>query len=62
MKVKRLTDAKAALQEDIRAGFEAIERGEYEDYDEHTIKDLASDIKARGRVALSKEKQPVSSR
>ena len=28
-----------ALRADIRAGFAAIERGEYEDYDERTTKD-----------------------
>lgn len=44
---------RARLREDIRAGFEAIERGEYDDYDENTTKDLAADIKARGRVALA---------
>jgi putative addiction module CopG family antidote len=44
---------RAALRADIRAGFEAIERGEYEDYDERTTKDLAEDIKRRGRQRLA---------
>ena len=42
-----------ALRADIRAGFEAIERGEYEDYDERTTKDLAEDLKRRGRQRLT---------
>jgi len=42
-----------ALRADIRAGFAAIERGEYEDYDERTTKDLAEDIKRRGRQRLA---------
>src|SRR4051794_4358636 len=41
-------DGRTALRTDIRAGFEAIERGEYEEYNERTTKDLADDIKRRG--------------
>jgi antitoxin ParD1/3/4 len=43
----------AQLRGDIRAGFEAINRGEYEDYDERTTKSLAKDIKKRGRQRLA---------
>ena len=43
----------AALQAEVRIGFEAIERGEYEDYDERTTKRLAAQIKARGRARLA---------
>ena len=43
----------AQLRGDIRAGFDAIDRGEYEDYDEHTTKSLAKDIKKRGRQRLA---------
>ena len=45
-------DGRTALRTDIRAGFEAIELGEYEDYNERTTKDLAEDIKRRGRQRL----------
>ena len=38
-----------ALRRDVRAGFEAVERGEYTDYDESNIKDLAARDKARGQ-------------
>lgn len=41
------------LRREIRLGFEAIERGEYEEYDETTVKDLAADIKARGMARLA---------
>jgi hypothetical protein len=30
-----------------------MERGEYEDYDERTTKDLAEDLKRRGRQRLA---------
>jgi len=43
----------ASLRSEIQAGFEAIQRGEYEDYDEQSTKTLAADIKARGRARLA---------
>lgn len=43
----------ASLRTEIRAGFKAIQRGEYEDYDARTTKTLVADIKARGRVRLA---------
>jgi len=51
-----------ALRADIRAGFEAIERGEYEDYDERTTKDLAEDIKRRGRQRLAEATKKTAAR
>ena len=36
----------------VRAGLEQIERGEYEEYDERTTRNLAKDIKTRGRRKL----------
>ena len=41
------------LRREIRIGFEEIERGEYTEYDETTIKDLQADIKARGMARLA---------
>jgi antitoxin ParD1/3/4 len=38
----------------VRAGFNAIERGEFETYDESTTKRLAEDIKRHGRKQLGK--------
>jgi antitoxin ParD1/3/4 len=45
------------LRREVRLGGEAIERGEYDDYDETTIKDLAADIKARGMARLAAQKK-----
>jgi antitoxin ParD1/3/4 len=41
-----------SLRRDVRAGFEAIERGEYTDYDVSNIRDLAKRVKARGEKRL----------
>jgi antitoxin ParD1/3/4 len=43
----------ASLRSEIEAGFEAIRRGEYEDYDARSTKALAADIKTRGRARLA---------
>jgi antitoxin ParD1/3/4 len=51
--LKERDDRLARLRTVIRAGFEAIDRGEYEDYDERTTKSLAKDIKKRGRQRLT---------
>lgn len=50
--LKERDDRLAQLRAEVRAGFEAIERGEYEEYDEHATKRLAQDIKRRGRQRL----------
>jgi len=42
-----------ALRRDVRAGFEAVNRGEYTDFNERNIQQLASRVKARGRKRLS---------
>lgn len=44
-----------ALRRDVRAGFEAVERGEFSDHDASNIKELADRIKARGRKRLADE-------
>ena len=41
------------LRADVHAGFEAIESGDYEDFDERTTKTLAYVIKGRGRLRLA---------
>jgi antitoxin ParD1/3/4 len=46
-----------ALRRDVRAGFEAIERGEYEEYDGHKVKNLTADIKARGLKRLARKQK-----
>jgi len=42
-----------ALRRDVRAGLEALESGEYDEYDTGDAESLASDIKARGRERLA---------
>ena len=41
-----------SLRGDIRAGFDAIKRGEYTDYDARTIQKVADRVNARGRRRL----------
>ncbi len=38
-----------SLRRDIQAGFDAIDRGEYTDYDAEGLRQLAERVKARGR-------------
>jgi antitoxin ParD1/3/4 len=41
------------LRRDVRAGLEALERGDCDEYDAGDIRSLAADIKARGRAKLA---------
>jgi antitoxin ParD1/3/4 len=51
-----------ALRHDIRAGFDAVERGEFTDYDEGTVRELADGVKARGRKRLADEERKTGTR
>jgi len=51
-----------ALRRDVRAGFEAVERGEFTDYDASNFKELADRIKARGRKRLVDEELKTGTR
>jgi antitoxin ParD1/3/4 len=51
-----------ALRRDIRAGFEAVERGEYSDFDESNIRQLAERVQARGRKRLEDEERKTPPR
>jgi antitoxin ParD1/3/4 len=44
-----------ALRRDIRAGFEAVERGEFTEFDESNMHELVERVKARGRKRLAEE-------
>ena len=55
-------DDMTRLRQDIRAGFAAIELGEYQEYDERTIKDLAADIRARGLKRLAAKRKKTATR
>lgn len=41
-----------ALRREIRAGIEELDRGDFTEYDEDSIKDLAHDVKTRGLARL----------
>jgi len=46
----------ARLKRDIQEGIDAIERGDYTEYDLDSIHLLAEDVKTRGRKRLAAEK------
>ena len=52
----------ATLRSDVRSGFEAIDRGEFEEHDARTSKQLAQEIKRRGRQRLAEEKRKSGAR
>lgn len=60
--LKERDDELEALRRDIKEGLDSYERGEYEEYDEHTTKDLAEDIKARGLQALARLNKKTGTR
>ena len=43
------------VRREVRSGFEAVERGEFTEYDEGDIRALGERIKARGRERLDRE-------
>lgn len=51
-----------ALRRDVRAGFDAVERGEYTDFNESNIPELAKRVKARGRKRLQAEERKTGTR
>mgnify|MGYP001281049172 FL=1 len=51
-----------SLRRDMRAGFAAVARGEYTDYDGTTIQRLADRVKSRGRKRLAAERAKSSAR
>jgi antitoxin ParD1/3/4 len=51
-----------SLRGDVRAGFEAVERGDYSDFNESNIRGLAQRVKARGRKRLADSQRKTSTR
>ena len=45
-----------ALRQNLRSGFDAVERGEFTDYDATNIRELSARIKSQGRKRLAEEK------
>jgi len=50
-------DSLGTLRRKVQEGVAQIERGEYEEYDENTIKDLVADIEARGKKRLAAKRK-----
>ena len=42
-----------ALRREVRAGFAAVEQGQFTEYDESTVSALAAQVKSRGRHRLA---------
>jgi antitoxin ParD1/3/4 len=57
LRVLKERDSQVALRREVQEGFAQIDRGEYEEYDEHTIKNLVSDIEARGKKRLAAKRK-----
>lgn len=51
-----------ALRRDVRAGFEAVDRGEFSEYDAGNISELAERVKARGLKRLREEELKTGGR
>ena len=51
-----------SFRREIRAGFEALDRGEYTEHNEHSTKSLALAVKARGREHLEQVRKKTGSR
>ena len=51
-----------SLRRDIRAGFEAVERGEFTDYDRSNVQELAVGVKSRGRKRIADEERKTGTR
>lgn len=51
--LKERDERLAALRREIGVGLKQLDRGEYIEYDEQTTKDLAGEIKRRGRERLA---------
>jgi antitoxin ParD1/3/4 len=48
------------LRADVRAGFDAVDRGEFRDYTASSIMSLAAEVKASGRRHLASAKRSRS--
>ena len=51
-----------SLRGDIRAGFEAVDRGEFTDHDESNVQELTERVKIRGRKRLADEVRMTGAR
>ena len=51
-----------SLRRDVRAGFDAVERGEYTDFDASNVQRLSKRVKARGQKRLQDEQHKTRTR
>jgi antitoxin ParD1/3/4 len=51
-----------SLRRDIRAGFEAVDRGEFTDYGQSGVQALADRVGSRGRKRLADDRRKTSTR
>jgi len=58
--LKERDEARASLKADIQVGLDQLARGEYFEYT--SAKQLADDVKARGRARLKKERLKTAHR
>lgn len=62
--LRHMQEAEAAdmnwLRREVRAGFDDIENGDYSDYDDAGLTDLAERVKARGREALKSARRSAN--
>lgn len=49
------------LREEILPALERLDRGEYTEYDENSLRDLIDNVKAQGRARLAERRHPRSS-
>ncbi len=47
------------LREEILPALEHLDRGDYTEYDENSLRDMIEDVKARGRTRLAQRRHPV---
>ena len=60
--LKERDERHQSLRRDIRAGFEAVDRGEFADYDESNVQELARRVRIRGRKRLADEERMTGAR
>jgi antitoxin ParD1/3/4 len=61
LRLLKARDNAQSLARDVRAGFAAVEAGDYADYTARTTSKLAGDIKMRGRKRLTSTRKKSSS-
>ena len=44
------------LRKELQPSLEALDRGEYTEYDETALRDMIEDVKARGRIRLARRR------